>query len=130
MSQILRLLFLTPALIAPVLSLLTATRPAHAGEDGWVPVSNDLTCLYAVPQNSDSKQLSCKRINAGSVENSKLIDITKQLDNRVMEREAAAQELADTFEMTEEESDTSVALFGCDCPVCVRSLRQLRSMTS
>jgi hypothetical protein len=30
------------------------------------------------------------------------------------------------FPMTEEESDAAVAAFGCDCPLCVNSLRQLR----
>lgn len=30
------------------------------------------------------------------------------------------------FPMTEEESDAAVAVFGCDCPTCVNSLRQLR----
>jgi hypothetical protein len=28
----------------------------------------------------------------------------------------------------DEESDGAVALFGCDCPACIRSLRQLRTM--
>jgi hypothetical protein len=28
----------------------------------------------------------------------------------------------------EEESDGAIALFGCDCPACIRSLRQLRTM--
>jgi hypothetical protein len=29
------------------------------------------------------------------------------------------------MDFTEEESDAAVALFGCDCPVCMNSLRQL-----
>jgi hypothetical protein len=32
------------------------------------------------------------------------------------------------MDFTEEESDAAVALFGCDCPVCMNSLRQLRGL--
>jgi hypothetical protein len=46
---------------------------------------------------------------------------------------AKAQEQAtnpDAFiNFNEEESDASAALFGCDCPACIRSLRQLRIMS-
>jgi hypothetical protein len=30
---------------------------------------------------------------------------------------------------TDEESDGAIAIFGCDCPACIRSLRQLRIMS-
>ncbi len=29
---------------------------------------------------------------------------------------------------SDKESDDAVAIFGCDCPACIRSLRQLRAM--
>ncbi len=31
------------------------------------------------------------------------------------------------YELTEAESDAAVALYGCDCPVCINALRQLKS---
>jgi hypothetical protein len=31
-----------------------------------------------------------------------------------------------SVEFTEEESDAAIAKFGCDCPACINSLRQLR----
>ncbi|MCY7367523.1 MAG: hypothetical protein LH474_05150 [Chamaesiphon sp.] len=35
----------------------------------------------------------------------------------------------DTFvNFSDEESDGAIALFGCDCPACIRSLRQIRIM--
>jgi hypothetical protein len=37
-------------------------------------------------------------------------------------------DLVDDF--SEEESNASVALFGCDCPICINALRQLRSLSS
>jgi hypothetical protein len=33
-------------------------------------------------------------------------------------------------DFSEEESNASVVLFGCDCPVCINALRQLRSLSS
>lgn len=32
------------------------------------------------------------------------------------------------LEFTEEESDASVTLFGCDCPACLNALRQIRGL--
>jgi hypothetical protein len=32
------------------------------------------------------------------------------------------------FNFSEEESNASIALFGCDCPLCINSLRTLRTM--
>ena len=32
------------------------------------------------------------------------------------------------LEFTDEESDASVTLFGCDCPACLNALRQIRGL--
>jgi hypothetical protein len=32
------------------------------------------------------------------------------------------------MQFTDEESDASVALFGCDCPPCLNALRQIRGL--
>lgn len=32
------------------------------------------------------------------------------------------------FKFSEEESNAAIALFGCDCPLCLNSLRTLRTM--
>jgi hypothetical protein len=37
----------------------------------------------------------------------------------------SAQKIA-TLAFTEEESDRAIQLFGCDCPACINSLRQLQ----
>ncbi len=34
------------------------------------------------------------------------------------------------FKFSAEESDAAIALFGCDCPTCINSLRGLRTMSS
>jgi hypothetical protein len=33
-------------------------------------------------------------------------------------------------EFTDEESDAAVAKFGCDCPACIRAIKQIRVFTS
>ncbi|WP_029631298.1 hypothetical protein [Scytonema hofmannii] len=40
---------------------------------------------------------------------------------------APVQELPE-LEFTDEESETSIKLFGCDCPPCLNALRQMRGL--
>ncbi|NJP11735.1 MAG: hypothetical protein HC866_21555 [Leptolyngbyaceae cyanobacterium RU_5_1] len=120
MSQFLRLLLLTPALFTPVLSLVMSS-PAHANP-AWVPVSKELTCARVV--NPSAMQLVCKRVSGKDSESGKVIDLMT-LDGNAAQSGA---ENPDRFDFTDEESNTAVALFGCDCPVCIGSLRKLRSM--
>jgi hypothetical protein len=46
----------------------------------------------------------------------------------VARAEAEAKNPDKFVNFTNEESDGAIALFGCDCPACIRSLRQLRIM--
>lgn len=123
MNQFLRLLLLSPATFASVVSLIMV-QPVQASKPAWVKVSQETTCLRAA--TSTATQFTCKRVNSEAV---KVFDITQSAA-------AARDEIeiedvtATSFDMTVEESDATVALFGCDCPACVRSLRQLRSMLS
>ncbi len=34
------------------------------------------------------------------------------------------------FDFSVEESDAAIALFGCDCPLCINSLRNLRNIAA
>jgi hypothetical protein len=38
------------------------------------------------------------------------------------------QSETDEFVMTDAESDEAIQLFGCDCPVCIRAVRQLHGL--
>lgn len=128
MSQFIRLLLLSPTVFAPVLSLAIAAKPAPANTV-WVPVTPDYACVRTPTR--EPKQLVCKRVSAGASETGQVIDLTKASGATTsVDIDGVNGELPDSFEMTIEESDASVALFGCDCPACVRSLRQLRTMMS
>ncbi|EKQ68557.1 hypothetical protein OsccyDRAFT_3095 [Leptolyngbyaceae cyanobacterium JSC-12] len=128
MSQFVRLLLLAPTAFAPLLSLIVVA-PAHASSESWVKVSEDYACVRTVTR--EPKKLVCKRLGTGASEAGKVVDLTQVREaSAVDEVTTPKDDLPDTFELTDEESDASVALFGCDCPACVRSLRKLRSLTS
>jgi hypothetical protein len=42
---------------------------------------------------------------------------------------AIAQDPDKGIDFTDEESDAAVAMFGCDCPACIRSIKQVRTFT-
>ncbi len=105
------LLFLTaPTIVSTVLSIVTPALAAGIEEPKTnkfcVDTHARLTCVK-------SSQLASSPTNAILI--------------------AKAQEQAtnpDAFiNFNDEESDASAALFGCDCPACIRSLRQLRIMS-
>lgn len=46
----------------------------------------------------------------------------------VAKAEAEAKNPDAFVNFNDEESDGAIAIFGCDCPACIRSLRHLRAM--
>ncbi len=46
----------------------------------------------------------------------------------IAKAEAEAKNPDAFINFNDEESDAAAAMFGCDCPACIRSLRQLRTM--
>ncbi|MDX2229370.1 MAG: hypothetical protein NW220_07015 [Leptolyngbyaceae cyanobacterium bins.349] len=132
MRQLLRLLLLTPTVLSPMYSL-SLVVPAHANPETWVNVTQSYSCKRTLTR--EPKQLVCRRLNAGSTAPEQIVDLTKAQTATAIaevdaEVDAAPGTLPLTFEFTDEESNASVSLFGCDCPVCIRSLRQLRSLMS
>ncbi|MEX0271244.1 hypothetical protein AB3R30_19070 [Leptolyngbyaceae cyanobacterium UHCC 1019] len=123
MNQFLRLLLLSPATFASVMSLVMV-QPVQANKPNWVQVSKEATCLRAA--SATATRFTCKRVASDTA---KVFDIT-QSPLRVEDAAEIDDVTATSFDMTVEESDATVALFGCDCPACVRSLRQLRNMLS
>ncbi|MDX2239539.1 MAG: hypothetical protein NW224_02540 [Leptolyngbyaceae cyanobacterium bins.302] len=127
MSQLLKLLLIAPTVVAPVLSLLMLATPARANSDTWVPVTEGYACKRTITRTP--KQLVCRRADADNT-TGQVVDLTKAQSVVVDEEGAPDGSLPLSFDFTDEESDASVALFGCDCPTCIRSLRQLRNLMS
>jgi hypothetical protein len=108
------LLFLTaPTVLGTVLPIGSMTPSALAAK--VVKSQDDKFCIEA------HARLICVKPSqvAGNTPKAELIA-----------RAEAEAKNPDTFvNFTYEESDGAIALFGCDCPACIRSLRQLRIMS-
>jgi hypothetical protein len=107
------LLFLTaPTVLGTVLPLDSLTAPAMAV--GAAKSEDGKFCIEA------HARLIC-------VKPSQVVGNTPRAE--LIARAEAEAKNPDTFvNFTDAESDGAIALFGCDCPACIRSLRQLRIM--
>ncbi len=104
----------SPALFASMLSMVMMTQPARANQT----VNSTGTHVSCVESpHSATHRLVCARVS----------NTPTPLPKPEMKL-AQNNEPSDIIEMnfTEEESDTAIALFGCDCPSCLNALRQMR----
>lgn len=106
----------SPVLFTSMVSMAVLTQPARANETvnstptGFSCGRKTTTVSVATPK------LGCTRLrnNTGGG------GINRQ-------RGLRPGELPE-LEFTDEESDASVTLFGCDCPACLNALRQIRGL--
>lgn len=125
MKRFLLALLSSPALLGSALCYLTVLPPTHAIE-AEAQISKDLVCDRA--NDHLQQQFVCRRINQVTGKTSKeVIDLTKQKPTYTEVQ--ARPDNPDMLDFTDEESDASIALFGCDCLVCINALRQLRSIS-
>jgi hypothetical protein len=106
------LLFLTaPTVLGTVLPIGSMTAPAVAA--GTVKTQDGKFCIEA------HARLVCVRPSqVGKTPKAELI----------AKAEAEAKNPDAFVNFSDEESDGAIAIFGCDCPACIRSLRHLRAM--
>lgn len=145
-SKIALTLVSLPSLTGAMLSLLVVTNSAHAG----VPVAAaPIEPVACRPSQMQSNQFACTRVtpsqHVASLPAPIHIPVTAPAqtdglvqaaaptftnasvsdDSRVYENPNAEYPM---LAFSEAESDAAVALFGCDCPACMNSLRQLRNL--
>jgi hypothetical protein len=107
-------LFSTPALFASVMSMVMTTQAVQANE---VIQQGSLSCMRS--SHSAQQKFVCeRRQNQNTVTAANQESTVEVASNKVTE-----------LNFTDEESDTAIALFGCDCLSCLNSLRQMRGMT-
>ncbi len=112
MKKFLLLLISAPTIAITVLGLVT---PALAGGVGKLH-PNEKFCV-----NAHARLICVKSSQVAST----------KTNSRLIAKAQAEAKNPDAFvNFSEEESDGAVALFGCDCPACIRSLRQLRIMAT
>jgi hypothetical protein len=109
----------SPVLFASVASMLIST-PAKADQ---VIHQSSLDCIRS--PHSAQHNFVCERRQKTSTAPGQKVAIAQQQPELVPQAPNKITEL--TF--TDEESDAAIQLFGCDCPSCLNSLRQLRGMT-
>lgn len=79
--------------------------------------------------NSTPSRFSCGRKTTDVALTTPSLGCTRMRRNSNVDRQQGLgpNELPE-LEFTDEESDASVVLFGCDCPACLNALRQIRGL--
>lgn len=104
------------SIFVSLMSTLAAIHPAHAGAtQGLIHTNNGQTCITS-PHAAN--KLVCVR-------DSERKQQSPSSPASTVTTGQSAKNIA-SVEFTEEESDAAIAKFGCDCPACINSLRQLR----
>ncbi len=111
MKRFLLLFLSAPTVFSAILPIVTATAPALAASTSG---TEDKFCVNA------HARLVCVKSSQLAINTPKSALIAKA--------EADAKNPDAFVNFNEEESDAAAAMFGCDCPACIRSLRQLRTM--
>ena len=111
MKRFLLLFLSAPTVFSAILPIVTTAAPALAA---------DKTGTEAKFCVSTHARLVC-------VKSSQIASNTPK-STLIAKAEAQAKNPDAFINFNEEESDAAAAMFGCDCPACIRSLRQLRIM--
>ncbi|MBE9183225.1 hypothetical protein IQ270_00415 [Microcoleus sp. LEGE 07076] len=114
MNRLLLTLLVSPTLFGSVMSLSAIANPAQIGE---TPSQSADSPRCA--RSPHTQRLTCVRLPRKAAAANSKPRISWQRPN---------EEPVAMLDFTEEESDAAVALFGCDCQLCINSLRQLRGL--
>jgi hypothetical protein len=117
MNRLLLSLFALPTLVGSSFCWLSAI-PAYAKQQVSGPNPTATEAQLCIMSAHSRFNLVCEKIST-------LKDAPKvePVDYATDPHHSPAE-----FKFSEEESDAAIALFGCDCPLCLNSLRMLRTM--
>lgn len=113
MKRFLLLFLSAPTVLSVILPIVTNATPAVAGGKTFSTPENKF-CVNA------HSRLICVKSSQMASNASQAALIAKA--------QAEARDPDAFVNFNEEESDAAAAMFNCDCPACIRSLRQLRLM--
>ena len=114
MNRLLLTLLVSPTLFGSLMSLSAIANPAQITETPGQ--STDSPKCVPSPH---TQRLTCVRLPGKSAAAASKPRISWQ---------RPGEEQVEMLDFSEEESDAAVAMFGCDCPVCLNILRQLRGV--
>jgi hypothetical protein len=98
-----------------LMSTLAIINPAHAMEQKLIHTQENKTCIT---NPHGGHNFICIRDSERSPQ-------AKPISSATIAQGKSDINIA-TLDFTEAESDAAIQLFGCDCPLCMNSLRQLR----
>ncbi|MBD2772111.1 hypothetical protein [Iningainema tapete] len=107
----------SPALFASMISMVIMSQPVSATQT-VTSTGTRLSCVR--DPHSATHRLVCIQV-------SKTTATAPKTEVKVARNFQPNQ--ITSVEFTDEESNTSIALFGCDCVVCINALRQMRGQT-
>ena len=105
----------SPVLFTSIVSMAVFTQPASANQTVNSTPSRFSCGRKPTTVALGTPKFSCTRLRRNTVNG---------VDGQTGLRPDELPEL----EFTDEESDASVTLFGCDCPSCINALRQIRGL--
>lgn len=108
----------SPVLFTSVITTVMIAQPIHASPT-ITPGKTRLSCVRSPHSPTTGKQVCVQIPNISSPPKSESIVIASSQPD---------QSETDEFVMTDAESDEAIQLFGCDCPVCIRAVRQLHGL--
>jgi hypothetical protein len=112
-KKILLFLICSPTLLA---TLMLSSTAARASRNPLLPlVPQNTPNSHCLPEHG---RITCVRVRNGLT--------PTQIQQRV---NAVDIDDPSLLMFSDEEGDVSIALFGCDCPACIRTIRQLRSIS-
>ncbi len=114
MNRLLLTLLVSPTLFGSMMSLSAIANPAQIGETPSQSADSP-NCV----RSPHGQRLTCVRLPAKAAAANSKPRISWQ---RPDDRQVAM------LDFSEEESDAASALFGCDCQLCINSLRELRGL--
>jgi len=114
MNRLLLTLLVSPTLFGSLMSLSAIANPAQITETPGQSTDSP-KCV----RSPHTQRLTCVRLPVKTAAANSQPKISWQ---------RPADEQVAMLDFSEEESDAAVAMFGCDCPVCINSLRQLRGV--
>ncbi len=121
MKRLVLILLSSPTLLGSVLSVMVMGTPAKAVETS-AEMAQSLECQAS----SHSQRLVCVRVTPPPTVTASAHPNGEQGEQVAQSADSSSDPAV--LQFTEEESDTAIALFGCDCPACLNSLRQLRGL--
>jgi hypothetical protein len=116
------LFLLSGSTVVGSLLLMLMDKPAQAATIGLTDTTNNI-------QKAPQANLGCDRANCTG--NKYLAEFTQTFSNQEANDFSNVQETPEghlILNISEEESDAAIALFGCDCITSVNALRQTRGI--